>query len=211
MTKPQRLLKVHSPEEAATFAVAIIENAGEDKKEITVGLPGGRSILPVLEALKNKTELLDKISFILVDERRTGDKNADVLKKSISNLSTPQITEDVEKDLKHYTSLLKPFDVIILGVGEDGHVASLFPGNPALDSENLVEHITNSPKEPSERMTITFKAMSENATIILLFLGKDKKNALRFFIEEDDYQLSPASYFKKYESLYVITDQNTGN
>ncbi len=208
MTRPNRILKVHSPEDAAMFAISIIEGISLQKEQITIGVPGGRSIQSIITGITKKPKLMQKATFVLVDERRTGTKNADTVSSLGNKLIAPEITDSVEKDLQAYKSLLKPFDCVIFGVGEDGHIASLFPGNEALNSSDLVAHVTDSPKEPKERMTITYNAIQKDATIILLFLGKTKKNALRFFLEEDDYFICPSSYFKTFENLYVITDQN---
>ena len=53
------------------------------------------------------------------------------------------------------------FDVLMLGVGPDGHIASLFPGHPALDvDDRIAVGVTDSPKPPPERVTLTFAALN---------------------------------------------------
>ena len=70
------------------------------------------------------------------------------------------------------------FDVVLLGVGPDGHVASLFPGHPALDDDGIAVGVTGSPKPPPERVSLTFAAMNRSRAVWFLVSGAQKANAV---------------------------------
>ncbi len=78
------------------------------------------------------------------------------------------------------------FDQCFLGIGDDGHTASLFPGGPELadlDSEILE---TRSPKPPVERITLGLSAIWRSKDLILIVIGKGKGPMLRKLFEGDD-------------------------
>jgi len=74
-------------------------------------------------------------------------------------------------------------DVVLLGMGADGHVASLFPSHRLPDG--LVAHIADSPKPPADRITLTRVALETAACVILLATGASKHDALRSVAEGD--------------------------
>jgi 6-phosphogluconolactonase len=71
-----------------------------------------------------------------------------------------------------------PFDVVLLGVGEDGHVNSLFPGHPVLKAQGLTAGIHDSPKPPPQRVTMTFEAMRDAGRVIVIAAGAGKAAAV---------------------------------
>jgi 6-phosphogluconolactonase len=70
------------------------------------------------------------------------------------------------------------FDITFLGVGPDGHVASLFPGFPDHDGPGTVIGVRNAPKPPPDRLSLTFPALNESTRIWLVLAGAEKASAL---------------------------------
>jgi len=71
-----------------------------------------------------------------------------------------------------------PFDMVLLGMGEDGHTASLFPGHQH-NTDDLAHAVYNSPKPPPERVSISAKGLSDSAQVIFLITGKNKQEAVK--------------------------------
>jgi 6-phosphogluconolactonase len=71
-----------------------------------------------------------------------------------------------------------PLDVVMLGVGEDGHTASLFPGHPGLKATGLAVGIRNSPKPPPERVTLTLNVLQTARRVIIVATGVGKADAV---------------------------------
>lgn len=80
---------------------------------------------------------------------------------------------------KEFGQSVPRFDLILLGMGEDGHTASLFPGSDALDD---VEHLVVAPfveKLKAHRLTLTFRVINAAASVIFLVAGEAKAETLR--------------------------------
>lgn len=90
-------------------------------------------------------------------------------------------SSDLRQAAQHYASELGDtrFDICLLGMGEDGHVASLFPGHRAFDptATALVVAVTDSPKPPPERLSLTLPVINESKEVWLLVAGADKASA----------------------------------
>ena len=82
------------------------------------------------------------------------------------------------------------FDLILLGLGQDGHTASLFPGDPALSETNrLVAAVSQKEIDPAERITVTLPVINHAAVIFFLASGREKSQALKTALEGKGRQL----------------------
>ena len=87
----------------------------------------------------------------------------------------PAEAADAELAAREYGRLLPdPLDVLILGMGEDGHTASLFPESPALDEREARVVVVNGPKPPFRRMTITPPVIASALEVVVLVGGEAK-------------------------------------
>ncbi len=84
--------------------------------------------------------------------------------------------ENLNGEARRYALLIpKPIDVLILTVGQDGHIASLFPKSESLnETKNSVVVVSDSPKLPKKRITITPKVIESARNVILMAKDKDK-------------------------------------
>ena len=95
-----------------------------------------------------------------------------------------EIHPDLEAAAASYDQLVRTrepgdFDLVLLGLGPDGHVASLFPGFPQLDvDDRIAVAVTDSPKPPPERITLTFTALNQAGEVWFLVAGEGKADAV---------------------------------
>ncbi len=74
---------------------------------------------------------------------------------------------------------LPRFDITFLGVGPDGHIASLFPGMPGIrEKDKTVIAVRESPKPPPERLSLTLPALNSSQRVFLVLAGADKASVL---------------------------------
>lgn len=71
-----------------------------------------------------------------------------------------------------------PMDVVHLGMGEDGHTCSLFPGKASLSDPRLAFGVSDSPKPPPERVTLGYAVLDHARAVLILAAGKGKQQAL---------------------------------
>jgi len=99
---------------------------------------------------------------------------------------------------RRYTLTVKaalPFDMVLLGIGEDGHTASLFPKHEHLQPES-VHAVFNAPKPPSERVTLSVEALCNCGELLFLVTGAEKREAVAAWQRGENLpvtQIRPAS------------------
>lgn len=96
---------------------------------------------------------------------------------------------DVHAAAASYSRLVREhgeghFDLVMLGLGPDGHVASLFPGHPQLEAGGIAVAVTDSPKPPRERVSLTFEALNRTREVWFLVSGEGKADAVRRALAE---------------------------
>jgi len=106
---------------------------------------------------------------------------------------------------------LPSFDLIMLGVGEDGHTASLFPGHDALkEGKHLVYPVKKAPKK-HQRLTLTLPLINNARNIIFLVTGKEKATAVREVVEDKNPSL-PASMVRPVKgNLSFVLDRQAAS
>ncbi|KAI9243748.1 6-phosphogluconolactonase [Phascolomyces articulosus] len=98
---------------------------------------------------------------------------------------------DYEQQLKGYfKGELPAFDLILLGMGPDGHCCSLFPGHPLLnETSRWVAPITDSPKPPPERITLTYPVVNNAKAVAFVTAGEGKQDMLQQILEQPQLSL----------------------
>jgi 6-phosphogluconolactonase len=98
----------------------------------------------------------------------------------------------------HFGTPWPRFDLVLLGLGDDGHTASLFPGSPALDEAARWVVAVTGPAEPRARLTLTLPAITHAAAIDVLVSGRSKAEPLRQALAgAPDPSRSPASAVRR--------------
>lgn len=85
------------------------------------------------------------------------------------------------------------FDLVLLGMGEDGHTASLFPGHDNQTKTDSVIAITNSPKPPAERVSLSYPRLNQSRMMLKLISGAGKHAAVQAWLQDQDLPIARLS------------------
>ena len=192
---------------------AKIRNKG--KKRFSFVLTGGKSPIKLYKHLaKNKNIPWEKIDFFIGDERYVNEasKNSNIkmckkhllnkiniLDNQIYKISTNKksigksVIEFDQKIKKYFLNKKVVFDLILLGIGDDGHIASLFKKNIKNKSNKNVNFVK---KRDFLRITLTLKCLNNCKTIFLWAPGKKKKNIIKKILLDKKF-LYPVSFLRE--------------
>jgi len=190
--------KVYRDAEAVAQAVADylldrINACVVDKGICHVVLPGGSTPARCLELLAEKPLAWDHIHWYPGDERclpKGHEERNDVMiyrclfsrpDSVVENFHPIPAELGAEQAAEKYAAFfddIRSIDIAVLGMGEDGHTASLFPGNAALDSIDSIVAVHDSPKPPAERVSFGLQALRYAGESILIATGGNKTEAI---------------------------------
>jgi 6-phosphogluconolactonase len=221
------LYKVFStPEELANgFAeefISLIKTTGKKKKFVSIAISGGNTPKLFLSVLAEKySGSIDwkVVKLFWVDERCVPPDNSEsnygmtekILLGKI-NIPPEQIfrmrgEDDPSQEAERYSDLIRKhithknnspvFDIIILGMGEDGHTASIFPGSEKLFSATKNCAVTIHPSTGQKRITVTGKVINNSRSVFFLVTGSNKSRIVyEIYRNSEDSRLFPSAHVK---------------
>jgi len=199
---PKNWVVFDSAEDVAETLVTklchLAQQAIEDKGSFTLVTAGGTTPQKCYELLAQQTADWQNWHIYMGDERclpvDDKDRNSVALSQAwlffgkIPSQNIHFIPTELGSDLaaKSYAQLIQSidqFDVVLLGMGEDGHTASLFPGHHYPQNQSVVIE-THSPKPPSERVSLSYEKLSQAKVVFKLVTGQNKRNAVKDWLKQ---------------------------
>lgn len=207
LTTPQELFAA-----AAEEIVRIANQAVSTRGRFTIALSGGstpRSLFNLLATNARTILPWDKMFFFWGDERHVPPTDQDsnyrmaseamlskvpvppgnIFRFAAENPDAAAVADAYEKTLRKFFQLgpeaMPRFDLILLGLGPDGHAASLFPGSAALQEKTRLVVATWVEKMKTHRLTLTLPVLNAAYCVAFLVSGTDKATVLRSVLEEN--------------------------
>ncbi len=213
------------------------ENAIKERGFFTVALSGGKTPVDLYRKLAEKHTLpWNNTDVFMVDERfvpyESKENNFRMINELLllhvgipsknihpiitssasANDSASKYENTLTAFFKKESYSLPEFDLILLGIGDDGHTASLFPDSPALkESSCFVIAVFPEDKSKKERVTLTLPVINNSRNIIFLASGINKADVIKEVIEDINSQL-PASLVRSEKGkLIFLLDESAGS
>jgi len=185
----------HDNDDSVAQAVAqrIVESAASAiaaRGVFHCALAGGTTPRRCYEYLRDKDIDWPNVHIWLGDERclpigddERNDRMADeallnhvpIPSKQVHRIHAEQGAERAAEDYSKELATIDGLDLILFGMGEDGHTCSLFPGNPALSDDRLAIPVFHSPKPPSDRVSLGYTAIHAAHARIMMITGEGKR------------------------------------
>lgn len=179
----------------AADVASSLQDAIRQRGSAVLAVSGGSTPAPFFKVLRQENLFWPKVTILMVDERWVPTDHPDSNERmlhdywrhtglNIASLAPQSAHESLTAGalrLNEQLASLGPIDIAVLGMGEDGHTASLFPGHPvlmeALDPECEAEclPVDQSPKPPPQRVTLTAKRLLAARQLLLHITSGTKK------------------------------------
>ena len=201
--------------------------AFRDRDRFALALPGGSVAAAFLPVLGRAAVAWERVDLFWCDERAVapGDPESNYGQAWSVWLQEARLPParvhrmpadgpDLEAAARQYEAILMErlgspprLDVALLGVGPDGHVASLFPGHPLLREERrLVAAVLDSPKAPPRRLTLTLPALAAARLVVVAAFGEAKAGVLGEALRDPRSRLPVAQVLRRAAPSLVLAD-----
>ena len=199
-------MKLRQFDSAAAAAVALADEiagamrgALAARERVSLLLPGGRTPVPLFHALRGQVLPWERVVVSLTDERWVAEEsagsNAALVRREllVGHAASAQLvplfnaastaSAGAGKSWRAISAMPQPFDVTVLGMGDDGHFASLFPVSPGLAAALDVAAAPAcvpmlAPVEPRERISLNLAALVQSRRLFLFITGAAKRELL---------------------------------
>jgi 6-phosphogluconolactonase len=191
----------------------------ESRGRFSIALPGGSVATEGFPRLARSSVDWSRVDLFWGDERAVAPTQADsnyAAAAPLLALATPERVhrmpadrDDLDAAARDYEADVRRIgiDLALLGVGPDGHVCSLFPGHRLLSEEaRWVMPITDSPKPPPRRLTLTLPALIAARTVVAVAWGASKAAVVKEAIEDPTSELPLALALRRASRSFLLTD-----
>jgi 6-phosphogluconolactonase len=179
-----------SPEEVARAVAARVTQAIKDGAR-TLVLAGGSTPARAYQLLAQNPLEWGRVTVLFGDERcvppHHPESNYLMAKRSLLDRVDPGTVHRIPAELgaeagaalyDPIVRALSPLDLVLLGMGPDGHTASLFPGHPALGADGGAVAVHGATKPPPDRVSLTLRALREARRVLVVATGEEKAEAV---------------------------------
>ncbi len=173
----------------------LVPDSGLDASKLQLWW-GDERFIPATDADRNSLQAVTRLA------RTVHIKSADIhmMPAQDGRADSHQCAAEYETELGDTV-----FDVTLVGIGPDGHVGSIFPNHPSFDATSrLVVGVTDAPKPPSERISLTIEAMNRSDEIWIITTGAAKADAVARSVAGDESL--PATHLEARQAIYWFLD-----
>jgi 6-phosphogluconolactonase len=183
-------VRIYDDPQSVARAVASLVTDAIQGGVRTLALAGGSTPARAYQLLAEAALEWGRVTVLFGDERCVPpdhpDSNFLMARRSLLDRVNPgsmhrmagELGPDVAASLyEPIVRWLSPLDLVLLGMGPDGHTASLFPGHPEVSAEGMAVGVRSAPKPPPERVSLTLGCLRQARRVVFIVTGADKAAA----------------------------------